>query len=342
MSSRLALVALLAALAPVPLAFRAAGGSPVARVVPLDARDPARRDVGRLHYLGGWRLTGRDRRFGGISSMTIEDGAFTLLSDTGVVTRLRLARDGTVTDYAIHALPNGPGAAWRKINRDSESSTYDPASGHVWAGFETRNEIWRYTKGFAAADGHVAPAAMAGWPDNEGAEAMVRLRDGRFLVFAETKQRPDHGGHLVLMFPGDPVAGAVPFEFGFHGPYGYAPTDAAELPDGRVIVLMRRFSPGRGLLAGALGFSGALIVIDPREARPDGTVAVDQVAEFAPPLTVDNMEALAVERRDGRTILWIASDDNFFVLQRTLLLAFALDGDVRRRVPDRTASRAAP
>jgi hypothetical protein len=37
------------------------------------------------------------------------------------------------------------------------------------------------------------------------------------------------------------------------------------------------------------------------------------------------MEALAVEREGGRTILWIASDDNFNPLQRTLLLKFGLD-----------------
>ena len=43
-----------------------------------------------------------------------------------------------------------------------------------------------------------------------------------------------------------------------------------------------------------------------------------------PPLTVDNMEALSVTVENGRTIVWIASDDNFFPLQRTLLLKFAL------------------
>jgi hypothetical protein len=37
------------------------------------------------------------------------------------------------------------------------------------------------------------------------------------------------------------------------------------------------------------------------------------------------MEALSVTRELGRTIVWIASDDNFSPLQRTLLLKFALD-----------------
>ncbi|MBT3627577.1 MAG: esterase-like activity of phytase family protein, partial [Rhodospirillaceae bacterium] len=44
-----------------------------------------------------------------------------------------------------------------------------------------------------------------------------------------------------------------------------------------------------------------------------------------PPLTVDNMEGIAV-RRDGagHTLVYLVSDDNFSVLQRTLLLMFEL------------------
>ena len=44
-----------------------------------------------------------------------------------------------------------------------------------------------------------------------------------------------------------------------------------------------------------------------------------------PPRPVDNMEALAVSREGGRTIVRIASDDNYLALQRTLLLEFELD-----------------
>jgi hypothetical protein len=40
---------------------------------------------------------------------------------------------------------------------------------------------------------------------------------------------------------------------------------------------------------------------------------------------IDNMEALGAHvDRDGRTVLTMISDDNFSVLQRTLLLQFAL------------------
>ena len=318
---RLAILAALVALAPLPLAFHEAPREVTAKPVAFDRRDPARTTVGNLQYLGGWVLHGTDRRFGGISSMTIQDGHFVLLSDGGVVTRIRFAGAGPQPDYAMSELPDGPGDGAVKANRDSESSTYDPVSGHVWAGFETTNQIWRYTKGFAAADGHAAPPAMADWPNNEGAEAMVRLRDGRFIVFAETKTRQD-GSHVALLFPGDPVEGAKPISFGYRGPGpGFAPTDAAQLPDGRVVVLHRRFGVPSG-------FATALTIIDPAQIRPEQDIDGMLLATWAPPLTVDNMEALAVTQSKGKTILWIASDDNYFALERTLLMAFELPAGI--------------
>lgn len=314
---RLAFLAALVAIAPLPLAVRSAPQGLTATPVPLDPRDPGRATVGQLRYIAGWVLKGTDRRFGGVSSMTIEDGHFTMLSDGGVVTRFRFAGSGPVADYAMSELPDGPGDGDRKVDRDSESSTYDPVSGHVWAGFETTNQIWRYTKGFAVADGHAAPKLMADWPVNLGAEAMVRLRDGRFIVFAETKTCKD-GNHVALLFSGDPVEHPDAQSFCYKGPPHFAPTDAAQLPDGRVIVLHRRF----GVTA---GFSAALTVIDPKAIVPGGPPVVGKLlATIAPPLTVDNMEALAiVPGADGPT-LWIASDDNYFFLERTLLMAFAL------------------
>jgi hypothetical protein len=290
--------------------------------VPLDPGDPGRTSVGSLRYLGGWVLKGTDRRFGGISSMTIEDGHFTMLSDGGVVTRMRFTGSGPVADYRMTELPDGPGDGSRKVDRDSESSTYDPASGHVWAGFETTNQIWRYTRGFAAADGHVAPKLMADWPNNLGAEAMVRLRDGRFLVFAETKTCKD-GNHFALLFAGDPIEHPDAQSFCYKGPPDFAPTDAAELPDGRVIVLHRRF----GMTA---GFAAAVTVIDPKNITPGEAPGVSKpvvgklLAMIAPPLTVDNMEALAIVPGPNGPVLWIASDDNYLFLERTLLMAFTL------------------
>ena len=47
-------------------------------------------------------------------------------------------------------------------------------------------------------------------------------------------------------------------------------------------------------------------------------------ARFRRATGADDMEALAIERAGGRTIRWLASDDNFSALQRMLLLKFEL------------------
>ena len=93
------------------------------------------------------------------------------------------------------------------------------------------------------------------------------------------------------------------------------PSDATGLPDGRVIVLERCVSWSTGL-------SAVIRIVDPVAIRHGGILAGRQIARLARPYAVDNMEALAITRERSGTMLWIASDDNFMLLQRTLLLKF--------------------
>ena len=53
-----------------------------------------------------------------------------------------------------------------------------------------------------------------------------------------------------------------------------------------------------------------------------------EIARLAAPLVHDNFEGIAT-RRDGqgRTLVYLISDDNFHILQRTLLLMFELTGE---------------
>ena len=265
-------------------------------------------------------MSSRDGAFGGFSSLSVAGDRFTLLSDGGNIVRFRLDAGFRVSEPWFGDLPAGPGRGWDKSDRDSESMAVDPASGRVWVGFERANQIWRYSPGLALPAARAAPPAMAGWMDNGGAESMVRLHDGRFLVIAETDVRPGTGGaRNALLFAGDPVARPdMGVGFGYLPPPGYDPSDAVELPDGRVIVLNRK-------LAMPLAWSAILTLIDRRAMTQGAIVRGREIARLAPPLTVDNFEGLAVTREGGATILWIVSDDNLFLLQRTLLLKFRLD-----------------
>jgi hypothetical protein len=294
-------------------------GPALARVdvvrVPLDPGDPSRRRVGALEYLDGWAFTGDTPRFGAISAMHVADGQVIALNDAGTLLRFAVPPGAGRQTVQMIPLPGGPGPATRKSNRDTESLQLDDASLRV--GFEHHNMIWRYRRSDLRAVSAARPALMRRWRINAGAEAMARLADGRFIVFAEGASDGRGTSEAVLFEgdPADPATRSAPVRY-VRVP-GYRITDAALLPDGRLVLLNRRYALFEGI-------SAVVTAADVRGLRAGGTIEGREIAALRQPLTVDNMEALSVTVEGGRTILWIASDDNFFPLQRTLLLKFAL------------------
>ncbi|TPG16631.1 esterase-like activity of phytase family protein [Sphingomonas koreensis] len=287
--------------------------------VPLDAHDPTVRRVGRLTFLGGISLTSPDSGFGGFSSMTLERDRFTLLSDGGNIIDFRMDSRMIPQDVHFANLPDGPGTGWEKIDRDSESMALDPATGDRWVGFESYNAIWRYAKGFARAEASVRPKTMADWPVTGGAELLVRLRNGHFLTISETGRFPHSDDREAILFDRDPtIDGQHGFRFAYRPPAGYDPSDAVELPDGDLLVLNRRF-------ALPYNFTAILTIVSRRAIRPGAPVSGKEIARFAAPLIHDNFEALAVTRQRGQIIVWMASDDNQSMLERSLLLKFRLE-----------------
>jgi hypothetical protein len=291
-----------------------------AEPVALSTRVPAARSLGALTYLGGVRLSSRDPAFGGFSAMLVKGDRFTLLSDGGNLVRFRMGADWRPSDIVFGDLPGGPSTGARKAERDAEAMAADPVTGAILVAFEGANTIWRYDPVFRTADRHVAPAAMAKWPSAGGAESMARLRSGAFVVLSEAqapKGRDD--ARVGLVFAGDPTANPKPRgRFAYVPPPRYDPTDVAELPDGRLLVLNRRLS-----LAGL--FTAKLTVIDLRGAKSGALVHGREIASFAAPALHDNFEALAVTHENAETILWIASDDNSQFWEQSLLLKFRLD-----------------
>lgn len=289
--------------------------------VPLVPGDPARRVNGRLRYLGGVRLTSPDLAFSGYSALSVDGDRFTLLSDRGNLVRFRMRGDWRPTDVRFADLPGGPGVSAYKGDRDSESLAHDPATGEFWVGFEAHNAIFRFDPVFRRTQGVAFPDAMKRWPLNGGPESMVRLADGRFLVIGETA-RP-RGGPVaqreMLLFPGDPTAsGRAPIHLAYVPPAGYDPSDAALLPDGRLLVLVRRFAV-RTL------FTVKIELVDIRGAKAGEVLRGTEIADFSPPFQHDNFEGLAVQREGESLVLWMISDDNEQWWQQTLLLKFRLD-----------------
>jgi hypothetical protein len=314
---RKALAALLFCLVPSSVGFPQTGDMPVSAMpIPIDPADPAHVSFGGLRYLAGWRLTSRQRDFGGYSALAVDGDHFLALADTGHYLRFRMARPGVIDEARFGTLPAFPANAGRPGERDSESMAVGP-DGDIWVGFENYNAVLRYAPGFGRLVSMARPPAMRDWAVNLGAESMARLADGRFVIFCEGKEiAPDV--HAALMFPGDPADRKnIPFQFGYRPPRGYVPTDAQQLPDGRIIVLNRHF----GLLD---GFWAAVAIVDTARIAPGATVTGELVATFKPPLNIDNMEGISVTREGGRTVIWMISDDNQMPFEKTLLLKFQL------------------
>jgi hypothetical protein len=277
-------------------------------LIPLAVAD---RHLGELEIAGVWQLESPNMFFGGYSALAaLGDGRLLAVSDSGAKLVFRPpGRTAALPEFGQIVVRG----ARSKAMADAEALARDPASGQVWAAFEHDNMIERFDAQLRAT-GQVQPAEMRGWPSNAGPEAMTRLADGRFVVLSEVPPRWFGRNRVGLLFPGDPVDGAKPVRFAFRSRGGYAPSDMAVLPDGRVLILVRRVE-----WALPPGFRNKLLIADPRDIREGEVWPWRELADLAP-LPNDNYEGLAVEPGEaGGLILWLVSDDNHASFQRTLL-----------------------
>lgn len=177
---------------------------------------------------------------------------------------VRLPKPGEGRRAEIRSLPAVAGNERTKVGRDSEAIVRVGA--HWWVAFEQHHQLLRFDQRLGKADRRIGLVRQQFQP-NRGIEA---LSAASALI-------------------------AYPESSGI--------SDAADLPDGRVALLMRRFTIG--------GFSGAIAGIQRRPIRlPIGRL--------------DNVEGLAAERNGSATRLWIVTDNDNRPWRRTLLLAIDL------------------
>jgi hypothetical protein len=291
--------------------------------LPLVTGEPKQTKVGALIYRGGLVLTANDPRFGGLSGLRINgDGRALMISDAGDWVGFSLIeRKGQlvgVKDGALSPVLDSQGRTGDKSERDLESLEIDP-DGKVWISFERVNRLWRFdglvwsdpktwSRGAATS---VEPSAMRLWPINGGAEAVARLPDGRLLIIAEEAPGAcaDSLDALVL----NPATGSSE-RLSYASPSGFKPTDAIVVGD-QLLILHRRFSPLAGM--------SAIIAALPLSAiKPGAMLSATTLARLVPPVSVDNMEGIAVVERAGRRFVYIVSDNNFQAIQRTLIMKF--------------------
>lgn len=320
---RLALLAVvLAGLAPGTLLRTETGlRSAPARVsiVPLTEREGV---SGRLRLTGVWELSSSHGWFGGLSAL-VARGSDRLLagSDRGFLLDIDLA-DGTPRAVPGSFRFAGVSTDARKELVDLESLARDPATDTLWAGFEADNLVFRFTP-----DGkrHIAaPPDMAEWRYNSGPETMTRLADGRFLVIAEGAEPGSETLHTALLYARDPATGGAAQTSRFAAPPGYDPVDAVEVPGGRLLILLRRV-----VYAIPARFDTAIAIADARQIRAGGTWRGAIIQRMSGGIFADNFEGIAFvpSREDpGRGTVWLVTDDNFSVFQRSLLVRFDWTG----------------
>lgn len=261
---------------------------------------------GEFEVQGLWQLQALTESFGGYSAMVVHGPLIRLFSDQGWL--LTIARPDQPDS-------GGDAPTLRQLYPtsrplidllDIESVTSDPATGRFWIGYENHDTIYRYSVS-GEPERFVEPAYTANWGDNSGIEAMVRLVDGRFVALKET-------GGVGFLYPDDPTQGAEPLAFRIEWPDGYHPVDMAQLPDGRVLILLRRLGWHVPV------FESRLALADPALIAAEQPWPVASLLQLESLLPRDNYEALAVEpANDGSLTLWLASDDNRSAVQRSLL-----------------------
>jgi hypothetical protein len=294
----------------------------------FDKHDPLRRQFDQLEFRGGLALTSSYREFGGLSALRMDpDGAhFISLSDHGRWLKGRVVYEGTrpvaIADAVMAPIlgPDGQPLAARGWH-DTESIADD--GGTLYVGIERVNQIvqFDYRKYGPLARGHPIPVppGVRTLPANLGLEALAFVPRDKPLggtLIAISERGLDPAGNLLAFLIGGPSPGTLTIK----RIEKFDISDAVLLPSGDLLILERSVGWPEGLLV-------EIRRIRIADIRPGAVVDGPVLFQADLRFEVDNMEGLAVHQTPaGETVLTLISDNNFFALERTLLLQFTLIG----------------
>jgi hypothetical protein len=284
------------------------------------------RRFGRLEFLGGLELSSSHKDFGGLSALRVDaDGEhFVSLSDRGHWLTGRIVYDHdrpTGIADAVMAPMLGPDGRTLASRGWYDTESLAEQDGMFFVGIERVNRIVRFDFakfGVAArAEPIATPSGISTLPSNKGLEALAFApRTSRLAgaLIAVSERGLDPAGNLKAFI----IGGATPGEFSVRRRDEFDVSDCAVLPSGDLLLLERRFTWLTGIAIRLRRI--ALADIAPR-ALVDGPVLLFADMGYQ----IDNMEGLSIHQGPhGSAILTMISDDNFSLLQRTILLQFEL------------------
>ncbi len=296
-------------------------------IMAFEPRNPERKNFGALTFRGGLELTSSHPHFGGLSAIRVDpDGAnFLAVSDKGHWLRGRIVYDGTrptgIADVEMAPVLGHDGKPLAARGwYDTESLARQ--DGIVWLGIERVNRIVRLNVGrdglLARAEPIPVPQGIAKLPHNKGLECLEFVPAGLPLantLIAISERGLDEAGNIK----GFLIGWSGPAEFSVKRIGDFDVTDCAVTPKGDLLILERSFSRLRGV-----GMRMRRVPL--AELQPGVTVDGPALIEVDMNYQIDNMEGLSVHRAaDGALVLTLISDDNFSIIQRTLLLQFTLE-----------------
>lgn len=306
----------------------------VAAKVAIEARpitvfmpsDPARVQFGKLTFRGGLILTSNDKDFGGISGLHLDavGERFIAISDHGDWFTGKIEYEGT-RPSALSGVEAGPllGTDGKPLASrkwyDTEALAFDGATAYI--GIERVNQIVRMdvSKGFLTARGEpiTVPDALRKLPANKGIEALVHVPKGMPLagaLLALSERGLDEAGNIQGFLIGGPRPGA----FSVKRSNDFDISDVILLANGDMLILERKFSYLTGVAIRIRRIKQGAIA-------PGALVDGEEIFIADMAHEIDNLEAMAVHRAaNGDMVLTLMSDDNFSVIQRSILLQFTL------------------
>ncbi len=282
----------------------------------LNPNEPSQIHIGDLIYRGGLVLSATDKNFGGFSALQISPDRHQLLSisDRGDEFRAKLmyAKNGNLVGLTGAKLVPLTGIDGQPLQSkkmaDAEALATMP-TGEFIVSFERKHRFLRYLPGQRKPLLLEAPSGLKKLSKNSGVEALTFLNDGRLLALSEGRDKASRAKGWLR-----DASGWSSLRYRLSD--GFRPTGAATHPNGDVYVLERFYS----LLQGVAVRIGRL---NEGEIKAGAELRAIPVAEIRPPLNLDNFEGIDIALTpDGKTFVYLISDDNFSILQATLLMMF--------------------
>jgi len=299
-----------------------------APVAAFDNRDPSKVRFGNLEFRGGLTLESKHPAFGGISGIHVEPGGngFIAVTDKGSWLRGRIIyRDGRPVGIADAEMAPILGQDGRPL---AARGWYDTESlaerdGILYVGVERVEQIVRFDYRrdglLAHAQPISVPADFKTLTYNKSLECVAAPQQGPLAgeLIAVSEKSLDAAGNLRSFVLGTNRV----VRFSVKRTDEFDVSDCTILPPDDLLLLERRFSFVRGI---AIRIRRVPLSSLKEGAVVDGRTMIEADLAFE----IDNMEGISIHRTTGgETIITIVSDDNFSVLQRNLLLQFAVVGE---------------